>query len=329
MASLFTNQLLPTTSEQAIRIFDEKYLAAITAAVPPAWCAPFIDTVGAPRVTFPMSIMSTKYNETKEQASRFKTMAEQSFDLTVVEYDAGYEAPLLQILTNAFAYRNWSRAPQALAEGEVKHAAKNLVTLLEDLAQLSPWDGLSFFNAAHRSNPKEVIAATQGRTNTWSNYQATPADCADLTKIQAEMTAMRDVRDENGDKMGIEPNEIWLPTAKYQIVSDNLNKVRIAGGESNPLNPEGSTSPFGKIKPVHVPDLTDVNDWYLVDTTQFAKGVQPMIAANYRDVGSLGLRHWDESSDFFKDTGKIKMSAHIWYGFKLIFPHAIRRVAGA
>lgn len=320
MASLFTNQTLPATSEEAIRQFDEKYLAAITAAAPPAWCAPFIDSVGAPRVTFPMSLMSTKYNETKEQSSRFSSMAEQTFDLTVVEYDAGYEAALLDILTNTFAARNWGRAPAALADGEMKHAAKNLVVLLEDLAQLSPWDGLAFFSASHRSNPKQVIQATQGRANTWSNYQSVAA-APTLANIQAEMTAMRDVRDTNGDKMGIEPNEIWLPTPKFQIVSDLLNQALINGGESNPLN--------GKLKPVHVPDLTDVNDWYLVDTTQFAKGVQPMIAANYRDVGSLGLRSWDESSDFFKDTGKLKMSAHIWYGFKLVFPHAIRRVVGA
>jgi hypothetical protein len=58
MASLFTNQTLPATSEEAIRQFDEKYLAAITAAAPPAWCAPFIDTVGHP-ATYPMSLMST------------------------------------------------------------------------------------------------------------------------------------------------------------------------------------------------------------------------------------------------------------------------------
>jgi hypothetical protein len=321
MASLFTHQTLPTTSEEAIREFDEKYLAAITAAAPPAWAAPFLYTADAPRVTFPISLMSTKYNETKEQSSRFKTMAEKSFDLTVVEFDAGYEAKLLDILTNTFAYRNWGRAPSALADGEIKHVAKNLVTLLEDIAQLSPWDGLSFFNASHRSNPAETIVETQGRKNTFSNYQSVAADAATIANIQTEMTAMRDVRDTNGDKLGIEPNEIWLPTPKFQTVSDKLNQAFLSTGESNPL--------LGKIKPVHVPDLIDVNDWYLVDTTQFAKGVEPMIATNYRDVGSLGLRTWDESSDFFKETGKLKVSAHIWYGFKLVFPHAIRLIKGA
>lgn len=320
MASLFTNELLPTTSEQAIREFDEKYLTAITAAAPPGWAAPFVYTVGAPRVTFPISLMSTKYNETKEQSSRFKTMAEKDFDLRVVEFDAGYEAALLDILTNVFAYRNWGRAPAALADGEVKHVAKNLVKLLEDLNQTSPWDGELFFDTDHRSNPKEVITVAEGRKNVWSNHQ-TAATAPTLANIALEMTAMRDVRDTNGDKLGVEPNEIWLPTEKFQTVSDLLNQALIANGESNPLK--------GKITPVHIPDLTDANDWYLVDTTQFSKGVEPMVAANYRDVGSLGLRTWDESSDFFKDTGKIKVSAHIWYGFKLVFPHAIRRVNGA
>jgi hypothetical protein len=320
MASLFTHQTLPTTSEEALREFDEKYLAAITAAAPPAWAAPFVMSTDAPRVTFPISLFSTKYNETKEQASRFKTMAEKAFDLTVVEYDAGYEAKWLDLQTNTFAYRNWSRAPGALADGEVKHVAKNLVTLIEDTNQLSPWDGLAFFHASHRSNPAEVITETQGRKNTFSNLQ-NAATAPTLANIALEMTAMRDVRDTNGDKMGVEPTEIWLPTPKFQTVSDLLNQALIANGESNPL--------LGKLKPVHIPDFTDVNDWFLVDPAQFANGVEPMVAVNYRDVGSLGLRTWDESSDFFKDTGKLKVSAHIWYGFKLVFPHAIRKVVGA
>lgn len=320
MASLFTHQTLPATSEQAIREFNEKYLAAITVATPPDWAARFVLPVGSPRTTFPISLISTKYLETKEVSSRFKTMAEKDFDLTVVEYDAGYEAELLKILTNTFEYRNWSLAPGRLADGEVKHVAKQLAKLLEDTAQTSPWDGELFFDTDHRSNPKEVIPVTEGRKNVWSNLQATPA-APTLTNIQAEMTAMRDVRDINGDKMGVEPSEIWLPTEKFQITSDLLNQAFLAGGESNPI--------LGKIKPVHVPDLTDANDWYLVDPDTIAKGVDPMVAANYRDVGSLGLRQWDENSDFFKDTGNIKMSAHIWYGFKLVFPHAIRKVVGA
>ena len=80
--------------------------------------------------------------------------------------------------------------------------------------------------------------------------------------------------------------------------------------------------------PVHVPELSSAVDWYLVDTSLIAKGFDPMIAANYRPADSLGLRSYDESSDFFKDTGKIKVSAHIWHGFQLVYPHGLRKIAG-
>ena len=78
-----------------------------------------------------------------------------------------------------------------------------------------------------------------------------------------------------------------------------------------------------------MPDLTDVNDWFLVDSKQLAMGFDPMVAAKFMPADTLGLRFWDENSDFFKDSGKIKVSQHIWTGFRLVFPHAIRLVRGA
>lgn len=315
MASLFTNEQLPKTSEEAIRQFNERYLAAISAAPPTSWADRFKIGIDAPRLTFPIALMSTKYQETKEESGRYKTMAEKAFDLRVVEYDAGYEAKALDLKTNVFAYRNWSAVPGRFVTAEGRHVCKQLATLLEaGTSTASPWDGVNFFSATHKSNPKE------GST-TWSNYQSVAADPTDLTKIQAEMTAMRDVRDENGDKLGVEPDEIWLPTAKFQLVSDKLNQNLISNGESNPI--------LGKLKPVHVPEFTDANDWYLVDSKLIAAGLDPVLAATYRPADTLGLRTYDESSDFFKDTGKLKVSNHIWYGFALVFPHPIRRIAGA
>ena len=69
-------------------------------------------------------------------------------------------------------------------------------------------------------------------------------------------------------------------------------------------------------------------DWYLVDSKLVKSGMAPWISMRQTVPGSLALRVFDESSDFFKNTGKIKMSSHIWYGFALALPHAIRRVKG-
>jgi hypothetical protein len=55
-----------------------------------------------------------------------------------------------------------------------------------------------------------------------------------------------------------------------------------------------------------------------------------MIGARYTALdGKLGLRYLDESSDHFKKTGKIAVSKHIWAGYGLLFPHAIRLIKGA
>lgn len=326
MASLFTSEQIPTTSEQAIRVFDERYLAAISAAPPPGWAEEFGDMIpmGAPRSTFPLGLMSTKYLETKEASSRFKTMQEESFDLKVVEYDAGYEAKLIDLLdARTFAYRKWQQIPARWVIAEKRHVNRNIVTLLEaGTSGTTPWDSLAFFSAVHKANP------TGDPSTTFSNYQSVAADVLDLSKLSDEITIMQGVLDENGENMGVDPTHILVPTAKYNKLLIRLAQAMVltsgsaTAPESNPL--------YGKLKVVHCPELADVNDWYLVDANMIRQmGIAPWVAGKFQPATDLGLRKWDENSDYFKDTGKIKMSSHIWYGFGLVFPHAIRRVVGA
>jgi hypothetical protein len=77
----------------------------------------------------------------------------------------------------------------------------------------------------------------------------------------------------------------------------------------------------------------DANDWYLLDSKLIAGGVVPWtvakLALSAPGFDSLSLRRFDESSDHFKKTGKIAVSSHIFYGFKFLVPHAIRKIAGA
>ncbi len=316
-ASLLAVDLLPATSKDAIREFEERYLAGVSMAQPPGWASQFGDvfSVGSPYVTFPIGLMATKYLETKEQSSTFKTLEEKSFDVKVVEYDAGYEARKIDLLTNAFAYRKWTQAPGRFLLAEQRHINKNIVTLVEaGTSGTTPWDGLAFFHASHLSNPADASSTT------FSNFNA-GALAPTIANISAQMTLMRGVLDENGEKMGVEPSHILLPTGKFQDVVNLLSQQMINNGETNPI--------YGKLTPVHVPELTDADDWYLVDQTLVKAGLAPWAALQYRTPSDLGLRSWDESSDFFKNTGKLKVSSHIWHGFGLVFPHAIRRVTGA
>ena len=84
----------------------------------------------------------------------------------------------------------------------------------------------------------------------------------------------------------------------------------------------------GRFNVVALPEASDANDWYLIDS-KLAASLPPWLMLRYMPAASLGLRNYDQNTDFFKDTGRIKVSSHVWYGFSLGFPHAIRLVRGA
>lgn len=318
MASLLTHEQLPTSSEEAIRRFDEKYLAVLSSAPPSSWAERFVQIVDAPRTTFPMSVLKGNFTETKEESGRYKGMSDKTFDVTVAEFDIGYEAKLFDLLTNVFAWKRWGEVPAQFRLAESRHHASKLATLLEAGAStVCKYDGVNFFATTHLADPNDPSSTT------WSNYQASTKAPETLTNIEAEMVAMgAAVLGPDGKKLNVEATEIWLPTEKYQMVASRLQQVHLATGESNYM--------LGRIKPVHVPELTDANDWYLVDTNLLGMGYDPMIQAKYTQLdGQLGMRYLDESSDHFKKTGKIAVSQHIWTGAALLFPHAIRLVKGA
>lgn len=316
MASLFLKDTLPSTSEEAIRRFDERYNAVVSSAPPSGWAERFIANVDAPRTTFPLSAFTSGFRETKEESGRYRGMSEKTFDLNVVEFDDGYEAKLSDLLTNVFAWQRWSEVAGELVTAEARHHATQMVTLLEaGVSTACKYDGVNFFSTSHLCDP------TDSDSSTFSNYQSS-TKAPTLANIQAEMILMeKGVLDVNGKKLQVNPTEIWLPTDKYRVVSDLLNQAFLATGESNYM--------AGKITPVHVPELTDVDDWFLVDGNLLSK-FTPMVAAKYTALdGRLGLRYLDENSDHFKKTGKIAVSKHIWAGYGLLFPHAIRLVKGA
>jgi hypothetical protein len=327
MASLYTSEMLPSSSVDAIRVFDERYLAGISSVQPPSWAEEIGESVGltAPTVRFPISFLATKYLETREESGRFKTMKDKTFDLNVIEYDAGYEAELIYLKTNVWAYRNWTSVPGRFLQAEKRHLNRAIATLLTNgTSELSPWDGVAFFSTAHKANPGGDPATT------WSNYQSVAKDVTNISLLMAEVSAMKEVLDENGEKMLVDPDIIIVPTGKAEALNFILAQQLILQGSATAPTSNPYNGTFRKFRVIEAPELTDVNDWYLIDSKLMASyGVPPWLSAKYQAPADLGLRFFDESSDYFKNTGKIKVSSHIWYGFKLLFPHAIRKVVGA
>jgi hypothetical protein len=332
---LYTVTTLPADDQAALREFNDRYIASIGAAQAPAWSdLGDLFPTDAPLVTFPIGSLALKY-EKDEGEDRFKTLLSKSFDLRCEEFQAGLEAKLLDLTTKVFAYRNWQQGPARMLIAEGRFRNRAIVTLLEGGHTGTKWgvtatqpngiDNAYFFSATHLSDFNNPASTT------WSNYQVSGKDVLDLTKLQEEIVIMQGALDENGEKIGADPDTILVPTAKYEGLKNLLAKDMILElGASSSFAATNNVFK-GRFNVVHVPELTDANDWYLVDSKlRASSGLPPWLMMRYTAPNpELQMRIWDTSSDFFKNTGRIKVSSHIHYGFALGFPHAIRKVTGA
>ena len=363
----YTFDQLPTTSAAAIREFNDRYLAAIGASRPTGWADTLGEMVPTdrPMETFPVSQLRTMYRRTQGE-SKFKKLGEKSFDVKVEEFDDGYEARLIDLFEKVFAYRNWQRAPERLVLAEEQHRHLQIATILDGTGDRSGAvgsandpgglervcvDGVDFFATTHPANMTDpsVASPTTG-SKTWSNYQDTAKNVLGSTAtgntgtfsldlLQAEVISMQNgVLDENGLLLGARPDTIIVPTDYEEPLTNMLSVDRILASIASgttPFNPAAAAVDNfykGKFNVVGAKEFTQASgstaDWYLVDSKMLKAGVEPWVSLRQTVPTSLALRVFDESSDFFKNTGNLKLSSHIWYGFALALPHAIRRIKG-
>jgi hypothetical protein len=363
---LFLQSELPTTSQAAIREFNDRYLAALGASRPTGWA----DTLGnlvptdRPMVTFPVSQLRTLYRRT-EGESRFKKLVEKSFDVKTEEFDDGYEAKLRDLFLQVFAYRNWQQAPERMVLAEEQHRHLQVALILDGAGTRAGAvgsandpggtsrlcvDGVNFFSASHPANMTDVsVASPVTGATTWSNYQSTAKNVLGslatgntgtvaLDNLQTEVTNMKTgVLDENGLVMGANPDTIICPLDYEEPLINMLANARMLQSVTNATSNDVAVGAVdnvykGRFNIVGAKEFTTVSgstaDWYLVDSKMIKAGIDPWISLRETVPTSLALRIFDEASDYFKDTGNIKMSSHIWYGFGLALPHAIRRIKG-
>lgn len=327
MALLNPAATLPTSSRDAQEMFDERFNAAQLLAKPQTWVSELgdVQTTPSAETKYPFSVLGLKFTETKALEGKFKVIGEKECTLTTAEYDEGVEIELLKVCSNAFSAARWNDAASGFVQAEEIFKLKMVADALTANTELCGWDDLALFHDAHLCNPKD------GGSATFDNLQATAKDVVSLANIEAEITAMAEVLDINGDPLGVEATHIGVSRQKFQGLKNLLKQdfVPNAAGTAtmrNPYNDAGLT-----VVPMH--QLTDVNDWLLFDMN-LIKVAPPWILAKLMLPGpgfnELGLRHWDMSnSDSCRRKGTIAVSYHIYYGMKFLYPHAVRKVAGA
>lgn len=365
---LFVQDQLPATSAAAIREFNDRYLAVLAASKASGWADTLGELVPTdrPEVTFPVNQLRTKYNRTEGESS-FKKLTEASFDVKSEEFDDGYEAKVRDLLLKVFAYRNWQKAPERLVLAEEQHRHNMIAQILDGSGNRGGAvgsandpggvgrlcvDGVDFFASTHPINIGDATVKRQiDGSATWSNYQSSAKNVLGslasensgtfaIDYLQAEVTSMQNsVPDENGVLLGADPDTIVVPNDYYEPLVIGLANARMlsyvadAGGATNAIGAAALENPYkGRFNVVAAKEFTQTTgataDWYLIDSKLVKQGIAPWLSMRETVPESLALRVFDESTDYFKNTGNIKMSSHIWYGFSLVLPHAIRRIKG-
>jgi hypothetical protein len=76
------------------------------------------------------------------------------------------------------------------------------------------------------------------------------------------------------------------------------------------------------------PELTGTAvtaNWYLLSLAAIARGLRPWVVSEDPEEEVL---QWDESSDFYKETGFIKYESQVRVAVGLLYWHAIRKIQG-
>jgi hypothetical protein len=331
MALLNPATTLPTSSRDAQEIYDERMNAAQLLAVPQTWVSEQGEDYGTPALEtkYPMSILGLKFTEAKGE-SNFRTIGEKECTLTVAEYKEGVEVELLKLMTNSFVAKRWADTPALMVQAEQIFKLKMIATALVANTETCGWDDLALFHDSHLCNPKDP------NSSTFDNLQATTKVVEDMADLEEEITLMAEVLDINGDPLGVMPTHIGVPRQKFQKLKNVLKQDFIPSTFTPGAGTATMRNPYndGSLTVVRMDQLTDENDFYLFDMNLIPKGVAPWIVAKLAlqaaGFDQLGVRHWNmENSDSCRAKSSIAVSHHVHYGFKFLYPHAIRKVLGA
>ncbi len=113
MSSSYVNEQLPTTAQDYIRRFDERWIGQLEATPQDSeWVNLLAERVelDTPLVRFPLSSWSIRYVETRAD-NRDQDFEDRYFDLRVVEFDAGVEEQLMRLNQYPHLRRQWDDAP--------------------------------------------------------------------------------------------------------------------------------------------------------------------------------------------------------------------------
>lgn len=333
------------SSQRALEEFRLNYNTSL-AAMPQSWAEEIGDMLpgGSLKETYPLNFSATKYAEVSSQGAAAGSGKNVDITVSKRQFAAAEQVELLRLMKGDFAYiLSWGQAAQRMARARVFLRNQLVKALLEGATsgywgqtqdQATGIDGQPFFSASHKVNPFDPTMKFRNSA-TWGNYQAsaTPLNATNLT---AEKANAFNIPGPDGNELGFEFDAIMYPSVLAETVKNLITVQDIILDASTSKN--GVSNVFGSMRNPHyqsgltmtrAPELTGsavTANYYLLSRAAISQGLFPWVIS---EDSAEEIRTWDESSDFYKSSGMIKLQSNIMLNAVLLYPHAIRLVKGS
>jgi hypothetical protein len=332
------------SSQRALEEFRLEYNMAL-ASEPVAWAEQIGAMLpgGSLKTTFPLNFDAVRFTE--KTAQNAPAVVAKNVDISVSkrEFFAGKQVNLRRLVDGDFAYiQNWQQQARQMARARVLLRNALVTTLLESgtstywgqSAELATGiDGMYFFSATHAINPFDSNIKLRG-VATWSNYQssATPLNAGNLTteKDYAFQVGLAD-----GSELGYEYDLILHPSSLAEtarnlltvqdIILDANSSYKSVSNVMGAVRNPHFNSGMSAIRAGELAGTAVTANYYLVSRAAIAAGLTPWVLA---EDAAEEIRNWDETSDFYLNTGNIKVESHVYCNAALLWPHGIRFIAG-
>lgn len=295
---------------------------------------------GSLKDTYPLVFYAIKYRELGAQNPEATNPNSVDVSVQKKQFAAAATAQLLRLMKGDFAYiQAWGTNAAQMARARV-NLRNELVTALLEGGTAGYWgqtkdqptgiDGQPFFSATHKVNPFDPKMKYLGSA-TWSNYQsaATPLNANNLT---AEKASFLKVPGPDGQSLASRATGLLNPTTLDEAarllltVQDIILQDSAAKDASAAVRNEHFQSGFEHIWGPQLAGTDATANYYLFSRETIGRGLPPWVLA---EDSAEEVRVWDESSDFYKDSGFIKIGSYVFCNAALLYPQGIRLVKGA
>ena len=311
-----------STSQRAMEEFRTDYMVQLAVQLPD-WVGQYGDvmTAGSLKDTYPLEFSAVDYQKRTASNAPAETPKAKEITVSKDEYRVAKMGDLKRITMGDFAYINsWQQGTAQFARARVKLRGTLIKTLLEAGAATAWIDGVNYFSATHKANPFKGTA-------TWSNYQAsaTPLGDANLSEEKAAMLLVRHFDEQFISEIA---TAMLIPTvlAEKARLMLTVQDLIMDGTGTAGIRSDNYGSGFAY---TIAPQLTGTDataDYYLISEGVIAQGFTPWVVS---EDGAEEILEWDINSDFYKESGNIKIESKLYISAALLWAQGIRLVKGA